>query len=210
MTDPIEIFRAGTFTDMAGITRTWTAADVAAIAANYDPDRHEAPVVIGHPATDAPAYAWVERLDAVGDTLRAVFRQVDEGFRELVRAGRFKKISAALLAPEHPNNPSPGAWSLRHVGFLGAAPPAVKGLRPAMLSVLSGAYAEAVMPAGGPLDGSALSEAEADICAKLGISQEAFLATCDETDEFVGLSDVEADVCRKMGISADAFRKTRV
>lgn len=48
----------------------------------------------------------------------------------MVRAGRYKKLSASLYAPDSPANPSPGAWYLRHVGFLGAQPPAIKGLAP--------------------------------------------------------------------------------
>lgn len=35
-----------------------------------------------------------------------------------------------LLPPYGPANPKPGAYYLRHVGFLGAQPPAVKGLAP--------------------------------------------------------------------------------
>ena len=45
-----------------------------------------------------------------------------------MRDGKYKKISAAFYRPEHASNPSPGAFYLRHVGFLGAQPPIVKGL----------------------------------------------------------------------------------
>ena len=47
----------------------------------------------------------------------------------MLAKGRFKKRSASFYPPEHPNNPTPGKWHLRHVAFLGAQPPAVKGLR---------------------------------------------------------------------------------
>jgi hypothetical protein len=47
----------------------------------------------------------------------------------MVRDGRFKKISSAFYAPSHPRNPVPGVYYLKHVGFLGAMPPAVKGMR---------------------------------------------------------------------------------
>jgi hypothetical protein len=43
--------------------------------------------------------------------------------------GRFKKISSSFYGPASPNNPVPGVYYLRHIGFLGAQPPAVKGLR---------------------------------------------------------------------------------
>ena len=47
-----------------------------------------------------------------------------------MRAGRYKKLSASLYSPSSPANPRPGTWYLRHVGFLGAQPPAIKGLAP--------------------------------------------------------------------------------
>ncbi len=47
----------------------------------------------------------------------------------MVKAGRFKSRSASFYHPDNPNNPKPGVYYLRHVGFLGAQPPAVKGLK---------------------------------------------------------------------------------
>lgn len=127
---PIEIFRAGNHTTMAGETIAYTAADVAAMAAAYDPARFDAPVVIGHPALNAPAYGWVKALRAEGDLLRAEIHQVEPAFADAVAAGRYKKVSASFFKPDAKGNPTPGQWSLRHVGFLGAAAPAVKGLKP--------------------------------------------------------------------------------
>lgn len=123
-----EIFRAGTRTDANGNTVTITEADLAAAAQAYDPKVHEAPIVVGHPKADAPAYGWVKSLGVQNGVLTADFAQVDEGFADLVKAGRYKKVSASFYPPTSPNNPKPGVWTLRHVGFLGAQPPAVKGL----------------------------------------------------------------------------------
>ncbi|EGY52016.1 hypothetical protein [Neisseria shayeganii] len=125
-----QIFKAGTRTDHNGNTVTITEADVAQAAAAYDPERNQAPIVIGHPADNAPAYGWVAGLSADGGVLSADFAQVDDGLKELVRAGRYKKVSASFYPPAHPANPKPGVWYLRHLGFLGAAAPAVKGLQP--------------------------------------------------------------------------------
>ena len=123
-----EIFRAGTRTDANGNTVTITEADLAAAAQAYDPKVHEAPIVVGHPKADAPAYGWVKSLGVQNGVLTADFAQIDEGFADLVKAGRYKKVSASFYPPTSPNNPKPGVWTLRHVGFLGAQPPAVKGL----------------------------------------------------------------------------------
>ncbi len=128
--NPIEIFRAGTHTDSHGATLSFSESDLAATARAYDPAVSEAPIVVGHPKADAPAYGWIKSLSAEGGRLFATPDQVDPSFAEMVRAGRYKKLSASLYAPDSPANPSPGAWYLRHVGFLGAQPPAIKGLAP--------------------------------------------------------------------------------
>lgn len=130
MSVELEIFRAGKVRDNKGREHSFTAEDIAAIAAAYDPAVHEAPLVVGHPSDNAPAYGWTKTLVAKGDTLVAVPHQVDPAFAELAPT-HFKKKSASFYAPDSPANPKPGTWYLRHIGFLGAAPPAVKGLRDA-------------------------------------------------------------------------------
>ena len=52
----IKIFKSGTQTTAAGQTIEFSDADLIACAAAYDPSASEAPIVIGHPKTDAPAY----------------------------------------------------------------------------------------------------------------------------------------------------------
>lgn len=127
---PIEVFRAGAHTAASGHRVAISEADLAAIAVAYSPELHEAPIVVGHPGDDAPAYGWVRALRAEGDRLLAEPHQVDPAFAEIVREGRFKKVSIALYGPSAPGNPRKGGWYLRHIGFLGAQPPAIKGLRP--------------------------------------------------------------------------------
>jgi len=127
---PFDIFRAGTHVPMVGAAIAFAESDLARIAAAYDPSVSQAPIVVGHPAIDAPAYGWVSGLEVDGDRLRASPEQVDPAFADLVRAGRFKKVSASFYRPGQVNNPKPEGYYLRHVGFLGATPPAVKGLRP--------------------------------------------------------------------------------
>lgn len=129
----IHIVKAGKHTDSHGAVVEFTHADFAASAAAYDPAVHEAPIVIGHPKHDHPAYGWVSKLDARDGDLSAVPSQVDPAFADLVERGAFKKVSASFYTPTSPNNPVPGVWYLRHVGFLGAQPPAIKGLRPVEL-----------------------------------------------------------------------------
>lgn len=126
----IEIFRAGTHTAMSGREVTMTTEDLDAIAKAYDPAVFAAPLVVGHPKTNDPAYGWVKSLSVEGDTLVAEVDDVDPEFAQIVRDGRYRKISASFYLPDSKQNPTPGVYGLRHVGFLGAAAPAVKGLKP--------------------------------------------------------------------------------
>ncbi|MDP3652426.1 MAG: hypothetical protein Q8R67_12160 [Rhodoferax sp.] len=125
----IEIFRAGRHTDDSGTVHNFSAADVSGMVASYDPALREAPLTVGHPEHNLPAYGWVKGLAVNGTgTLVMDTHQVQPQFAEMVDAKLFKKRSASFYPPNHPNNPKPGAWYLRHVAFLGAQPPAIAGL----------------------------------------------------------------------------------
>ena len=86
--DWIAIARTGTFQDSEGRDQTFNAADLDAIAANYDPARLEAPLVFGHPKDSAPAYGWVTGLKRDGQKLFARLASVPGEVRELVGKGR--------------------------------------------------------------------------------------------------------------------------
>lgn len=113
------IARVGTFTDSCGRPQTFTESNLAAIAAAYKPEQRDAPLVFGHPATNAPAFGWVEKLKTEGGKLFAQFAQVPGEVRELVAQGRYRHLSMSLM---------PDRVTLRHVGLLGAAQPAIDGL----------------------------------------------------------------------------------
>lgn len=126
-----QVFRAGTHTDSSGVERTFTADDLRAIADKYSFSDHPAPIVKGHPQHDDPAYGWVDRFmyEETGQVLYAVPRDLDPSLVAENQAGRFRRVSIALYAKDDKNNPMPGVWYPRHVGILGAAAPAVKGLK---------------------------------------------------------------------------------
>lgn len=98
------------------------------VVANFIPEEHEPPATIGHPQSNAPAYGWACALRIEGDRLQSQFCEVDPAFEQLVREGKFKKRSAAFYMDTR-TAPGGRVPALRHVGFLGAQPPAVKGLR---------------------------------------------------------------------------------
>lgn len=114
----IEIFKTGTHTDSAGETKTFGDSDLERMVSLYDPEKYEAPIVIGHPKMNALAYGWVEGLKKEGALLLMKVKNVVPEFADMVKRGLFKKRSISL---------SPDG-SLNHIGFLGAAAPAIKGL----------------------------------------------------------------------------------
>lgn len=117
----IEIARAGTFTDSAGRPQTFTDSDLDAIANAYDPAKRDCPLVFGHPKTDAaPAFGWAEKLKAEGGRLLAQFGQVPDAVKKIVADGHYRHVSMSLM---------PDRVTLRHVALLGAAQPAIDGLK---------------------------------------------------------------------------------
>ena len=116
----IEVLRTGTFTAKSGKPVSFTKADLDAIAANYDPAKNPAPLVFGHPVDSDPAYGWAEEFKREGDILMARFKDVPEEVKSAVDKGHYKKVSISLAADKK---------TVRHVGLLGAVPPAVPGLK---------------------------------------------------------------------------------
>lgn len=130
----IHIFKAGTHTSAGGTTLDFSEAALQATAANYDPAISEAPIVVGHPKDNGPAFGWVGQIEFNETGLHAKPRQINDDFMDQVQNGAYKKVSASFYSPDAPSNPTPGNYYLRHVGFLGAMPPALKGLEAVQFS----------------------------------------------------------------------------
>jgi len=117
--DFVEVFRAGQQTDSAGKQHVWTVADLDQMVANHSP----APIVVGHPKTNDPAYGWTHALKRSGDILLAKFENVEPQFSQMVADKRFPNRSIRIVKTD-------SGLKLGHVGFLGAVPPAITGLKP--------------------------------------------------------------------------------
>jgi len=116
----LQIFEAGLHTDSEGRKKLWTDADLKNIEQKYNEQagRHEAPACVGHPTDNAPAYGWLEKVEKVGDKLFGYFKDMTPQFKEWLEKRHYKKRSLSL----YPDG------LIRHVGFLGAVPPALKGM----------------------------------------------------------------------------------
>jgi hypothetical protein len=119
----MEVFKAGKQTDSAGNSREWSETDLDTMVSNYKPETFKAPVVVGHPKDNSPAFGWVESLKRKGKTLVASVK-LASNFVETLKEGHYKNRSISL----YPD------LSLKHIGFLGGMPPAVKGLEDVQFS----------------------------------------------------------------------------
>ena len=120
-----------------------------------------------------PAYGAVGRLVYRDGGLYAEPSWVSPDLVELVRAGRYRKVSASFLPPGAAGNPAPGAFYLKHVGFLGAVPPAVKGMQgPSFCECAPVTLAGACFAVGG-LDAPQIPAGWSLDTAKLAIHQRA-------------------------------------
>lgn len=115
----IAIARTGEFADSSGRKHRFTPELLDEIAANYAASEEEAPLVFGHPKDNEPAQGWVKALKSEGGKLFAEIAQISADAKEKVQNGLYRYVSMSL---------HPCGKKLRHVGLLGAVPPAISGL----------------------------------------------------------------------------------
>jgi hypothetical protein len=128
--DFIEVFRAGTHTDSAGIKKTWTENDLDQMIANHNAS-DAAPIVLGHAGEFA--YGWSADLKREGNVLLAKFKQVTPQFEQWVKSGNVKNRSIRILNSDK-------GLRLGHVAFLGKTPPAITGLAPIEFNAHAGEH----------------------------------------------------------------------
>lgn len=131
-----EIFRTGKHNGTGkNAGRNWTEEELQKIALYYAQSVRNAPLVIGHPTSNAPELGKVHRLIYCKNALFAESSVNDELIGK-IKAGKIKGISASFLTPEQDKNPAKGvSYYLNHVGFLENQNPAVKNMLPPEISI---------------------------------------------------------------------------
>lgn len=119
----IEAFRAG-----SKAARGITSAQLDEAIASYNSETDPAPLVFGHPKSDAPAHGVIAALRREGNKLITGLKNISEDAIKGVKEGRFLNRSIAFWHPDHSANPTPGKWNIRHLGLLGAASPGIPGM----------------------------------------------------------------------------------
>lgn len=115
-----DVFYAGEHVDMHGNKNAFSRDDLKQIVDNFKPQ--QAPLVIGHPELNAPAFGWVSDIRLTDDNrLEIKAANVNVEFAKAVAAKAFPNRSIKILKTKQ-------GWELAHVGYLGAAPPALAGM----------------------------------------------------------------------------------
>lgn len=128
MAKKIKMLKPGRFKAMNGKVVSLSAADLKATAAAYNPAVYACPMVIGHPTIESPSYGTIGAADFSDNFLTGEPGRVAPEFVRIVNGGYYDHVSLSLFEPDSPANPVPGVYYPRHLGFLGAAAPAVPGL----------------------------------------------------------------------------------
>jgi hypothetical protein len=118
-----KIARTGTFTAMSGTQVTITPEKLDELVQSYSLETYKPPLVKGHPKTEDPAYGHVSELKIENDILFAQFACVPDKVKKEVYEGRYLSKSISVFPPKEGK-----PWKLKHVGLLGATPPAIDGL----------------------------------------------------------------------------------
>jgi hypothetical protein len=105
----IQIFKAGTYTPNNGVPLTFDNQALEFIAATYNTGISKAPLVLGHPADNAPAFGEVCGLLAKKGKLYAHVAP-NQALVDMVRRRHYSKVSASFYAPSNPGNPIPGRY----------------------------------------------------------------------------------------------------
>lgn len=146
----IHVAYPGSHLSRAGSRHKLTKADTNELAQSYSPALHVcklsvddlqtalhlgAPAVLGHfdettvqSKGAMPSFGKVAaaRTDAAGNLFLDV--SVTDEFAGWLGQGLYDRVSLSWYGEADPRNPTPGSKHIRHIGFLGAEPSAIKGL----------------------------------------------------------------------------------
>jgi hypothetical protein len=112
---PMPSIAPGAITSMFGERFEFSAADLAASAAAYSPNKRVAKVQVGH-GTDGEVMGNVERAE-FKDGVLTLFSELSAAGFERYQAG-LDDLSISFYRPNDAQNPVQGVWYPNHLGFV--------------------------------------------------------------------------------------------
>ena len=100
-----------------GEPMSFARSDALDLVASYDFAADPAPIIIGTPKMDDPAFGWVSGLSIAAGKIVATIENLSSKLAEAIREGAFKGVSMDAYPPTHPHNPKPGRWYLKHISY---------------------------------------------------------------------------------------------
>lgn len=137
----VHAFYTGNHISRSGQGGIFGNKEISQMAMNFS-DARRIPMILGHKQdSNSPAFGWVKSAKYTDGNLYLDINANKAG-AALIDGKYYSNVSISCYPPEHPANPKPGEWSLRHVALLGAEPPALKSLDPILENVEFGEYSE--------------------------------------------------------------------
>lgn len=134
LSNPIELFYAGTHTDFRRKVVTIDAPQLKSSVSWFNANNQRLPLVVGHPNSEDDHFGVGTKLGLVGG--RVVITEVeglDPTFRKIVNSGELPRVSAKIRLQGHPSNQSTGI-EFQHAGFFGKSRVALEKLKEASFS----------------------------------------------------------------------------
>ncbi len=95
-----EIFKAGTHTSSNGTTKDYSIKDLEFIASSYNPAENEAPIVIGHPLNNSPAYGWIDLLKLSAIEFLQNLKKLSRSFLKRLKKVYIRNAVSLLIRTE--------------------------------------------------------------------------------------------------------------
>lgn len=124
-----DVMRTGIFNDI-----NIKESDLKELAEAYNVSVNKAPIVIGHPRDNNPAYGLIDSLKVVGNKLKATTKNISDDLVKAIKEKKFNEVSLSIYERNAQSNPTKGRLNLRHCGVFGAKRVAVSNLDPLHMS----------------------------------------------------------------------------
>ena len=134
LSNPIELFYAGTHTDFRRKVVTIDTPELESSVGWFNANNQRLPLVVGHPNSEDDHFGVGTKLALVNG--RVVITEVeglDRTFKKIVNSGELPRVSAKIRLQGHPSNRSKGI-EFQHAGFFGKSPVALAKLKEASFS----------------------------------------------------------------------------